>query len=57
MICYPYEIIGARPDAAIEDIEALYRSKAKRVHPDAGGTTEGMAELNEAMARIRSERA
>jgi len=53
----PYEVLGVRSDTALEDIEDLYRIKAKRAHPDApGGSTEAMTELNDAMDRIRAER-
>lgn len=44
------EILGF-PPGAIPDkdgIELAYRSKAKRAHPDAGGSNDAMAELNEA---------
>lgn len=37
---------GSKPDRA--DIELAYRSKAKRAHPDTGGSNEAMSELNEA---------
>lgn len=52
----PFELLGVRPDADIEVIEAAHRSLAKRAHPDAGGSSERMAELNAAMDRIREER-
>jgi hypothetical protein len=53
----PYELLGVRPDADLEDIEAMYRIKAKRAHPDKGGTAEQMAQLNAAIERIRADRA
>lgn len=52
----PYEVLGVRPDADLEDIEALYRVKARRLHPDAGGNAEAMRELNQAYERIKKER-
>ncbi len=52
----PYEVLGVRPDTAIEDIEALYTIKAKRAHPDVGGSEDAMKELNSAIERIRDER-
>ena len=54
----PYEILGARSDAALEDIEDLYRAKARRLHPDApgGGDPAAMTALNAAIERIRAER-
>lgn len=52
----PYEVLGVRSDAELEDIEAVYRSKAKRAHPDAGGSNEAMKELNDAMERIKADR-
>lgn len=53
----PYKVLGVTPDAPLEDIEAMYRSKARRLHPDAAnedGTA--MAALNAAMDRIRQEK-
>jgi hypothetical protein len=53
----PYELLGVRPDADLEDIEAMYKIKAKRAHPDAGGSHDQMTNLNAAIERIRSDRA
>jgi len=54
----PYELMGLRPDCAIEVAEAAYRARAKQLHPDAEhGDVELMKELNAAIERIRSERA
>lgn len=55
----PYEVLGVRSDMPIEDLEQWYALKAKRLHPDTNAgkdTTKEMAELNDAMDRIRKER-
>ena len=52
----PYEILGLRPDADMEAVEAIYRHLARTRHPEAGGTEEAMKELNDARDRIREER-
>jgi len=52
----PYETLGVRSDTPLEDIEAVYRSKAKRAHPDTGGSDAEMRALNEAMDAIRKEK-
>ena len=52
----PYRTLGVRPDAPMEDIEAVYRSKAKRAHPDAGGSADEMKRLNAAIEKIREQR-
>ena len=49
----PYEVLGVRPDIPFEDIEAMYKIKAKRSHPDVGGSNEAMQELNEAWEEIQ----
>ena len=49
----PYEILGVRPDAPFADIEDMYKIKARRLHPDAGGDPEAMAELNKAFEEIK----
>lgn len=55
----PPPTVGAKPwtqvldlprTASRDDIDAAYRAKAKAAHPDAGGTQEAMAELNQARA-------
>lgn len=43
-----WEVLGVQPNAPRETIEAAHRELARKVHPDAGGTTEGMAQLNAA---------
>ena len=43
-----HEVLGVTPEAEPELIEAAYRARAKRAHPDAGGSGEAMAELNAA---------
>lgn len=51
----PYEVLGVRPDADIEVIEAAYKAKARKLHPDAGGDLEAMKELNEAYEAVREK--
>lgn len=52
----PWEVLGLRPGAARDEIEAMFRVKAKAAHPDAGGSDEAMAALNTARARLLDER-
>lgn len=44
------EVLGFAPGATADElsIEAFYRQKAKKAHPDAGGSDAEMAELNRA---------
>lgn len=44
----PWGVLGVKPNATREEVEAAYRAKAKEVHPDTGGSTAAMAELNQA---------
>lgn len=53
----PWEVLGIPETADLEIAEAVYRAKAKRLHPDAGGSVEAMAELNAAWAAIRARAA
>lgn len=43
-----WEVLGTSYNAPRESIEAKYRELAKVRHPDAGGSAEQMAELNQA---------
>lgn len=43
-----WDILGLRPGASRDAIEKAYREKARRAHPDAGGSNHAMAELNRA---------
>lgn len=53
----PYEVLGVRSDTELEDIEAMYKRRAMRLHPDTGGADDtAMKELNGAIERIREER-
>lgn len=53
----PYEVLGVLASESLDDIEAMYRAKAKRLHPDAGGADlDAMKQLNAAIDRIRTEK-
>jgi hypothetical protein len=43
-----YESLGIRKDATTEEIDRVFRSRARESHPDAGGSEEAMKTLNEA---------
>lgn len=53
----PYDVLGVKPTASQEEIEAAYRQKARFAHPDAGGSTEAMQRLNDARQRLKSQAA
>lgn len=42
------DVLGVHSNASKDAIEAAYRDRAKKAHPDAGGSTDAMAELNRA---------
>lgn len=44
----PYEILGVDKDATPEQINAAYRAKARKEHPDAGGSTEKFTRVKNA---------
>jgi hypothetical protein len=48
----PWDVLGLKPGSNREEIEAAYRAKAKKAHPDAGGSHEQMARLNAARAEL-----
>lgn len=43
-----WDVLGIPPGASHDDVNRAYRDKAKRAHPDAGGSQAEMAELNRA---------
>lgn len=45
-----WDVLQVRPDATRDVIETNFRRLARDRHPDAGGTDQAMAELNEARA-------
>lgn len=49
----PHEVLGIAPGADIDIAEAAYRVKAKRAHPDHGGSDRDMQELNEALEEFK----
>ncbi len=53
----PFDVLGVKPSANMEEIEAAYRQKARFAHPDAGGTTEAMQKLNDARRRAKERAA
>lgn len=49
-----YSTLHLQPTAPPEVVEAVYKTMAKLVHPDRGGTTADMQAINEAVAEIRN---
>lgn len=49
-----YEVLQVSPKADPEVIEATYKTLAKKMHPDAGGSDEAMRELNAAIEEYRT---
>lgn len=43
-----WDILGVKPGASRDAVDAAYRDKARAAHPDAGGSTEEMSRLNRA---------
>lgn len=52
----PYEELGVDRDATAAEARKAYRRKAKKAHPDAGGTPETFARLSTALAVITDPR-
>ena len=48
-----YTVLHLQPTAPAELVDAAYRTLARIHHPDAGGSTETMQRLNEAVETIR----
>lgn len=50
-----YAIIGAEEETNSRDLERLYKRRAAQMHPDRGGSEEGMKTLNEAYHVLKDE--
>ncbi len=48
-----WSVLGVRPDATRDEVEAAYRRLAKAAHPDAGGSAEAFRELAEAYRQAK----
>jgi hypothetical protein len=44
----PYQILGVDKTASTASVRAAYRSRAKKLHPDAGGSAEAFSRLSRA---------
>ena len=51
-----WQVLGVRPDATDDEIEAAYRRLARRLHPDAGGSHEAFLRLAAAYQQAREKR-
>ena len=51
-----WDVLGLSPNASRPEIEEKHRRLAKANHPDHGGTTEAMAEINDAKAAALKEK-
>jgi hypothetical protein len=47
----PFSILGLTPSCALEEVYAARRQLARRWHPDLGGESQQMAEINDAVVR------
>jgi hypothetical protein len=51
-------VLGVKPHATADEINAAYRTKARSAHPDTGGSHAAMAELNaardEGLSKVRA---
>jgi hypothetical protein len=53
----PYSVLGVKPSATPEEIEAAYRRRIKLAHPDVGGSAEAVQRLNDARRQIKGSMA
>jgi hypothetical protein len=51
----PYKILGIEPTASREEIDAAYREKVKKHHPDAGGDAWVFQQVHEAYLSLCSQ--
>ena len=51
----PYDVLGVKRGASLDEVKAAFRQAAKRCHPDLGGSNEAMTELNAVYATILND--
>lgn len=51
----PWDVLGVKPGAPRDVVDAAYRTIAKRTHPDAGGSVEAFREVQAAYDALREE--
>ena len=51
-----WEVLGVHEDAHVDYVRAAYLELVRVHHPDAGGNTERMAEINEAYRQAKEEK-
>ena len=49
----PFSILGVSRNATKEQVRKAFREKAKKAHPDAGGSNEDMIKINAAWEAIK----
>jgi len=47
-----YDVLGVSPDATQDEIKRAYRSRARRTHPDAGGSPEDFVRVSRAWDQV-----
>jgi hypothetical protein len=52
-----YVVLGVTPEAEEEIVKTVYRTLARKAHPDAGGSDEAMSRLNVAMESYEASKA
>ena len=52
-----FHVLGVKQDDDIATLEAAYKKRAREAHPDAGGSSEAMSELNVAIMAARKAKA
>jgi len=52
----PFKILGVEQNATKEEIDRAFKKKARKVHPDLGGSNEDMIKVNAAYEAIRQFR-
>lgn len=48
-----YQILGLKKNATTQEVKHAYRAKSRDAHPDKGGSTEAMADINAAYACLK----
>ena len=51
----PYVVLGVSQDASVDEVRSAWKNRARKIHPDAGGSVADMQQLNGALHQVLAD--